>query len=312
MMELTRVGGGHRLGFGGDSLNTALYLARLGHHVDFLTGLGADPFSHWMQEQWASEGIGLGLVLRDGQRLPGLYAIETDASGERSFFYWRSDSAARAMFTLDGIDAALDEAAKADLLYLTGITLSLYDEAGRSRLRKIAERVKARGGMVAFDPNYRVRQWCDCASARNAIEEFAKVVSIALPTAADEDALYGEMLPEAIARRWAGFGATETAIKYGSEGCVISTHAGIASVAACAAAIVDTTGAGDGFNAAYLDGRLRGLRPQLCGARGNQLAAAVIGQPGAIIDPRHMPSALNHKRKQPHTDFQRERALSKL
>lgn len=292
MMELTRANGGHRLGFGGDSLNTALYLARLGHHVEFLTGLGTDPFSQWMQSQWAAEGIGVGMVLHDRQRLPGLYAIETDANGERSFFYWRSDSAARALFTLDGIEAALDKAAEVDLLYLTGITLSLYDQAGRSRLKDVAERVRARGGLVAFDPNYRDRQWCDRAAARSAIEEFGKVVSIALPTVADEALLYGDTLTEAIARRWAGFGATETAIKHGSEGCVVFTQDGSASVAASSAAIVDTTGAGDGFNAAYLDGRLRGLAPKLSCARGNQLAAAVIGQPGAIIEPRHMPPAL--------------------
>ncbi len=289
MLELASTAGGHRLGFGGDSFNTALYLARLGHQVSYLTALGSDPFSEGMLEQWAAEGIGLGLVLRDRYLLPGLYAIETDAEGERSFFYWRSNSAARALFTLNGIEDALHEAAHADLLYLTGITLSLYNQEGRRRLKEVAARVRAQGGRVAFDPNYRDRQWCDLHTARCAFEEFAEVVSISLPTLADEAVLYGEMLPEVIAQRWAELGVNEVVIKCGSEGSLIVRGGEATRIAASAAAVVDTTGAGDSFNAAYLDARLRGLTPELSCARGNALAAAVIAWPGAIIERRYMP-----------------------
>src|SRR3712207_2573497 len=90
MVELTVLGADTlRLGFGGDTLNTSVYLARLGIAVDYVTALGDDSYSARMVAQWREEGIGIDLVLRLPGRLPGLYLIETDASGERRFLYWR-------------------------------------------------------------------------------------------------------------------------------------------------------------------------------------------------------------------------------
>ncbi len=84
--------------FGGDTLNTAVYLARLGVAVDYVTALGDDPWSDEMVAAWAREGVGTGLARRVPGRLPGLYIIQTDPSGERSFLYWRDSAAARMLF----------------------------------------------------------------------------------------------------------------------------------------------------------------------------------------------------------------------
>jgi hypothetical protein len=84
--------------FGGDSLNTALYLARLaGEAIDvkYLTVLGTDALSEGMLRSWEAEGIDTSTVLRDPSRLPGLYWIQVGERGERSFLYWRGESAAR-------------------------------------------------------------------------------------------------------------------------------------------------------------------------------------------------------------------------
>jgi 2-dehydro-3-deoxygluconokinase len=75
--------------YGGDTLNTAVYLARLGASVDYTTVLGDDPWSDEMIAGWQAEGIGTELVVRLSGRLPGLHVIQTDASGERRFSYWR-------------------------------------------------------------------------------------------------------------------------------------------------------------------------------------------------------------------------------
>ena len=105
MLEVSTMGGeGNRsslpagLSFGGDTLNTAIYLARLGIDVDYVSALGDDDMSGWMLEQWRAEGVGCNLVDRIENTVPGLYLIQIDEQGERSFRYWRADSPASRMF----------------------------------------------------------------------------------------------------------------------------------------------------------------------------------------------------------------------
>lgn len=87
MLELSQDDDGWRLGHGGDTVNMAIHLARSGHNVAYLTALGSDPFSDDLRNRWRAEGINTSLVLTDPTKNPGLYAIRTDDSGERSFFY---------------------------------------------------------------------------------------------------------------------------------------------------------------------------------------------------------------------------------
>src|ERR1700692_1819756 len=113
-------------GFGGDTLNTAMYLARSGVAVDYITALGDDPFSDQMIAEWAREGIGTSRVLRVGGQVPGLYVIRRTAAGERSFFYWRDNAPVRKLFELPEAAAVLDNLQQYAWLYLSGITLSLF------------------------------------------------------------------------------------------------------------------------------------------------------------------------------------------
>lgn len=291
MIELSGVEGDVcRLGYGGDTLNTSVYLARLGVPTSYLTAIGCDPFSDRLVGAWSSEGIDMSLVLRDGERLPGLYAITTDPAGERSFHYWRDQSAARFLMGLPGAQRAFERAASARLLYLSGITLSLFDDTGRSRLSALCEAVRAAGGQVAFDPNYRPRGWSSRDEARAAIGAFARMVDIALPTLSDETALWDLASAEQVIDWWRGAGASEVAVKLGADGAMVATTTAPAHVATPHRPIVvDTTGAGDGFNAAYLAARSAGIDPVAAAAQGNRLAAAIIAYPGAIIPRSAMP-----------------------
>ena len=142
------------IGFGGDSLNTSVYLRRLGGgvgiEVDYVTALGDDPYSDAMLAAWRAEGIGTDLVARLPGRLPGLHTIRTDAAGERSFHYWRSAAAARELLSA-GEPERLAEALPAyDLVYLTGITLSILDSASRRRLLEIVDAARAAAKLFAF------------------------------------------------------------------------------------------------------------------------------------------------------------------
>jgi 2-dehydro-3-deoxygluconokinase len=273
--------------YGGDTLNTAVYLSRLGEAVAYLTALGDDPYSAQMRQGWAAEGIDTTLVLTDSDRLPGLYMIQTNVQGERSFHYWRQNSAVRALFDCDGVEQALRRAEEAGLLYLTGITLSLFDQAGRSRLIDLCRKVRARGGKIAFDPNYRARGWAAPEHAREAFAAVASHVDFALPTFEDEAELHGDRSPEDCLRRWVGWGAAEVVVKLGAEGALAGGPSGAVAVQTEPDRWPrDTTGAGDGFNAAYLVARRRGETPAAAAGRGNQLAGAVVKHTGALI-PRH-------------------------
>jgi 2-dehydro-3-deoxygluconokinase len=284
MLELSAAADAWRMGHAGDTFNTALYMARLGVPVAYLTALGRDPFSEEMRTSFRAEGVDDTLVLTDPKRLPGLYAIRTDANGERSFHYWRERSAARNLFALEGIESALSRAAECSLLYLSGITLSLFDAADRERLRGLAALVRGHGGRVAFDPNYRVAGWVDAQSARDAFSAFAPEVDTVLPTFDDERLLWGDADVDACIARWRGFGASEIVVKLGPEGCAIAEADGHRLVPGSRVErVVDTTGAGDSFNAAYLAARLRAEPQRPAAEAGNRLAAQVIQVRGAIM-----------------------------
>jgi len=291
MLELSDAGNRTwRMSTAGDTYNTSVYLSRLGVRTAYLTALGTDPFSAEMRQTWEIEGLDTSLVLTAPDRLPGLYAIRNDEIGERSFFYWREQSAVRSLFSLPGIDMALASAGRAQVLYLSGITLSLFDRPGLVRLAELCTAVHAQGGDVAFDPNYRPRGWRDPSVARATIAEFAPLVTIALPTLEDEVALHSEARAEETIERWRRSGAREIAVKMGPQGCIVADAASMWSIPTKAASALDTTGAGDSFNAGYLAARRAGRPLVDAAAYGNRLAGEVIRHLGAIMPREQMPA----------------------
>ena len=296
MVELADVGGGRfARGFGGDTLNVALYLARLGVDVSYVTALGDDPLSDAMIAGWKTECIRTDEVLRLAGRMPGLYMIERDARGERSFLYWRDRAPAREFFDrADG--AALERLSKFDWLYFSGISLSLYGEKGRARLTELLAMTRRRGGRVAFDSNYRGRGWPDAETARRCFEQILPQVDLALPTFEDEHALFGDSDADACAARLRSAGVQEIVVKRGADGCVVYDGTGRTEVEPPQRIEpVDTTAAGDSFNAAYLAARLAGAAPSEAARAGHKLAGVVISYPGAIIPREAMPAELLRK-----------------
>jgi 2-dehydro-3-deoxygluconokinase len=280
MLELTREGEGWQLGYGGDTLNTAIHLARAGHDVAYLTALGGDSLSADLKAKWAAEGLDTALVLEHPARTTGLYAIATDPAGERSFAYWRDTSAAREMFALPGSEAALAAAARAELLAFSLITLAILPSEDRAKLLAAAREVRGRGGMVAFDGNYRARLWTSAEDARAARDAGIACATIGLPTLEDEQ-LLGQSGDEiAVAAHWSALGCTETVVKLGPRGCLLADGTLVAPPVQLRP--LDTSGAGDAFNAGYLDARLNGDDFANAAAVGHALAAWTIMRPGAI------------------------------
>jgi 2-dehydro-3-deoxygluconokinase len=275
------------LAYGGDTANTAVYLKRAAGDrlgVDYVTALGDDPWSDAMLAFWHEEGIGTGRVSRLPGRLPGLYAIRLDEAGERRFFYWRSASAARELFR----DEATPELAGYALLYLSLITVSILSGAARDRLADALDRARENGARVAFDTNYRPAGWPDAETARREATRYLARADIVLPTADDEAALFGDRAPEDAAARYRD---REAAIKLGAGGCIV-VERGIATRVPVPHPVtpVDTTAAGDAFNAGYLAARLLGAGAVEAARAGHLLAAAAIRHPGAIIPRAAMPA----------------------
>jgi 2-dehydro-3-deoxygluconokinase len=283
------------LGFGGDTLNMSLYLGRLapalGLTVDYATALGDDPYSDSMLAWWRTEGIGTGLVRRIAGRLPGLYLIRTDAKGERSFYYFRRDAAAREMLAGDAGAALAARLAGYDIVYFSGITLSILDGPSRQLLFGSVDAARARGATILFDSNFRARGWPDKVEARAIIEAAARRADILLPTIGDEMALFGDADGEACVARLASYGAREIVVKRDARPALVWFEGRVAAVAPPEVArVVDTTAAGDSFNAGYLAARLAGRDPVAAARIGHTLAAAVIQHQGAAIPRAAMPA----------------------
>lgn len=290
MLELSSAGGRRfDLSFGGDTLNTAVYLARLGIAVDYVTALGDDSMSDAMLAHWREEGIGTGTVLRLPGRVPGLYMIERDAAGERSFRYWRGEAPARDLF--DVADAALlDAVARHDWIYLSGITLSLYHPAARERLFALLDRARQAGTRVVFDGNYRPRGWASPEAARAAFSALLARVDLALPTFDDEAMLFGDADAPATIRRLRAAGVAEIVVKQGGAGCLVVAGGEPIHVPSLPGIVpVDTTAAGDSFNAGYLAARISGRSPEEAARCGHALAGRVIQHRGAVIPREAMP-----------------------
>lgn len=279
MLELSSDGGVWRLGYGGDTLNTAVHLVRAGFDVAYLTALGTDPFSADLRSAWAAEGLDTGLVLADPERQPGLYAIRTDESGERSFFYWRGESAARRLFELAPGSELAEHARAADLVIFSLISLAILDAGGQARLLDLAAHVRAGGGRIAFDGNYRPRLWPDASAARAARDAALGACDFGLPTLEDERLVSGSANARSVADAWRAAGVPEVVVKLGSAGCLVEgeVHPPPQRVDP-----VDTSGAGDAFNAGYLGARLLGRTPGEAAEAAQRLAGWVVSRPGAI------------------------------
>lgn len=279
-------GDGYNLAFAGDTFNTAVSLARLGVSVAYVTRLGDDPFSDKILALMVEEGVDGRLVERVPGRQPGLYIIANSADGERQFRYWRAESPARELWGCDQVARQLDTAlAEYPYLYLSGITLAIMGVEARARLKTCLVNHRSRGGVVVFDSNYRAGLWRSLEEARETLEDFLAVSDMALLTLEDEQALWGELSAAELAEHHRQRGVTELVIKRGGAPVLLCHGAGIVEVPVPPVAdIVDTTGAGDAFNAGYLTARLRGEGASEAAAAGNRAASAVIRRSGGIVD----------------------------
>ena len=267
-----------RSAFAGDTFNTAYYLAELQPRweVSYGTRFGVDAFSDAALRAVTEAGISTRWITRDPQRTIGLYAISL-RDGERSFTYWRGQSAARAL--ADDPEWLAMALADADIVYLTGVTVAILAPDRRALLVELLA-----GKRVVFDPNIRPRLWESAATMRDSITAVARRSSIVLPSFDDEAAAFGDADPDATAARYAALGVAEVAVKNGDGKPYVTVEGASVDMSPPTPVIpVDTTGAGDSFNAGYLAARLGGADVASSVRSGQGLSALVVQHPGALL-----------------------------
>ncbi|MGF1758814.1 sugar kinase [Photobacterium sagamiensis] len=275
--------------YGGDSLNTAVYLARVAGQsvaINYVTALGTDAISEGMLSRWQQEGVNTDLVLQDPARQPGLYLIQLDEHGERTFLYWRNQSAARYMLQHPDFSAVDSYLHTVDMVYLSGISVAILPSADRQRLVVLLQQLAAKGVKIAFDSNYRPALWHDADEARQCYQQILALTDLALVTDDDEQALWGDKSTTESVKRLQQSGVKQMVLKMGAQGCLyhdfISAQSELIATTAVAH-VIDTTSAGDAFNAGFLAGYLTEQSPRDAALQGHRLAGTVIQHKGAII-----------------------------
>ncbi|MFZ7172208.1 sugar kinase [Avibacterium volantium] len=276
--------------YGGDTLNTATYLSRVSSpkdiEVHYISAMGADKLSQQMIQHWQKDQIHTDSVLIDPNRQAGLYLIQLDKFGERTFLYWRSESAAHYLLQHPDYPQVQDKLAEMDMIYLSGISLAILPDADRYALIEQLKQLAAQGVKIAFDSNYRPKLWESVAKTQEIYTALYPLVHLALVTFDDEQALWGDNAPAQSVQRLRELGVKNIVLKQGKEGALFCDEQGNQQNVATTPVtnVVDTTSAGDAFNAGFLNGYLRDKLPQQCCQQGNQVAGIVIQHKGAIID----------------------------
>lgn len=283
--------------FGGDTLNTAVYMSRLLNQdefeVHYVTAVGTDSFSAEMCKEWKNENIHTDLVQQIKDKLPGLYTIFTDEKGERSFYYWRNASAARDWLKTENTAAVCVALYQFDYIYLSGISLAILDAECLDKLGFVLAKAKAAGAKIIFDNNYRPVLWSEVAQAQEAYRNVLTLTDMALLTLDDEEMLWGDGCYKHAIERTQGFGVKEVVIKRGSKSCIVAVGDDIVTVPTNKldkSAVIDTTAAGDSFGAGYIAKRLMRGSAEEAAKQGHRLAGTVIQHQGAIIPRDVMPN----------------------
>jgi 2-dehydro-3-deoxygluconokinase len=258
----------------GAELNVSVGLCRLGFRVAYISSLGDDSLGQNLRSFMAAEGLDLGHVRIDARYPTGfmLKAMAADGS-DPHIEYFRRGSAASHMAPGDGADVPVEQAR---LLHLTGIAAALSASC-REFAFQLAERARAAGRTVSFDPNLRPSLWRSQAEMIETVNALAGLSDLVMPGLAEGRLLTGCDDAPGIAEFYLARGARQVVVKLGPEGAYFASAEGSGiSPGVPVPHVVDTVGAGDGFAVGVISALLEGLPLDGAAARGNAIGARVL------------------------------------
>ncbi len=252
LYELARRADGTYLpGFGGDTSNCVIAAARHGARTAYISAVGSDPFGEALLDLWRTEGVDATSVTRSAHAPTGIYFVIATKGGHE-FIYRRQGSAA-SLIGPDNVPAGLIQRSR--ILHVSGISQAI----SRSALDAVAgaiEIAKACGTLVSYDTNYRALLW-PIARAREVAAWTLARADFALPSLEDMGTLFGAATPEEAVDCCLELGAGIVALTMAGQGAMIADRSRRQAIPALPVEAVDTTGAGDAFDGAFLAAYLR-------------------------------------------------------
>ena len=267
----------------GSESNVAIGAAKLGVSTEWFSRLGDDEFGHLIRGKILAEGVECGNVIFDSGHPTGIMFKEIGPR-DTKVFYYRSGSAASRLCPSD-----LDRLSVkgAEIVYMTGIT-PVLSESCRDTVEELYGRAMRENVMIAFDPNIRKKLWkgIDHIPFLRSLVLKSDIVLTGLSEAME--IFQAETTEDIIETIFREGRAKHIAIKDGGKGALVTDGNRVVNLPPFPCRPVETVGAGDGFNAGFLAGIIKGEKIEkagfmgsVCGAMATQTAGDYEGYPDA-------------------------------
>ena len=270
--------------FAGDTLNFCNYLDKKKLNAFFLSAIGKSEINQSLLEFVKSKNISTKYIKQINQFEVGLYLIKNKDNGEKQFFYWRDESAAKQYFNNIDFLNLYKELKNFDYIYFSGITLSIIHISKLNNFIKLLKLLKSKKIKIVFDFNIRPSRW-NKKNLNIFLDSVLKFVDICFLSGEDmnnwknknniksyEQIVRKYKIKHSIFRKNAKFTYVFlNKTRYVFKNKLLKT-------------VVDTSGAGDGFNAAYLSNFIVNNDPVLALKAGSSLGSKIVMKKGAIVD----------------------------
>ncbi|HUT79661.1 MAG TPA: carbohydrate kinase [Candidatus Bathyarchaeia archaeon] len=266
---------------GGAPANFSVGIARLNLEITFIGMVGNDPFGEFLVSFLKKEGVNTKYIEKtENNERTALAFVSLDETGERSFVFYRNNAADLKLSPEKITDDIINKCE-----YLHFGTLSLSSEPSKSATIKAITECKRNGAKICFDPNLRMDIWQSKELLRETISHVLPYVDILYPSYEELSFILGKEVSEeeAINVLMEKYPIEIIALKKGKDGCLLKSREGFfLTIPSFEVPIIDTTGAGDGFNAGFIFGLSTGKTLEEAGIIGNAIGALVIQKRGAM------------------------------
>jgi 2-dehydro-3-deoxygluconokinase len=264
------------LHIGGAESNVAISVARLGGQATWVGRVGDDELGDLVLAQLRGEGVDVRHAVRDDGAPTGLMlkSRRTPAVG-RVTYYRRGSAGSR----LAPSDVPVDAVRAAGVLHVTGITPALSASCAAA-VEQAQALARAAGALVSVDPNVRPQLWPTAQACRETLRALMARADLVLLGHEDAEVLYPGLTEDAVIDAVRAGGAATVVLKLGERGAVAVQDGVWARVEAHPVRVVDTVGAGDGFDAGFVAAWLRGFPLPRCLALAARIGAAAVAVAG--------------------------------